>query len=102
MTPKMRVIFRTLLRKHFTLELEAITTVKQLKAKLMEVEGLPVHCQRLIFEGTWLECESKSLQDYGIHEGCLVHLSVVQGLKRPILKITRDELLCPCMKVEVQ
>ena len=58
-----------------TIEVESSDSVKQLKCKIEDMEGMPVERQRLIATGRALEINSMMLGDYNIQPGVsLLHL----------------------------
>jgi len=75
----MKIIVKKNSHRFCGIEVASATTIKQLKERLMEVTGLPIYHQRLIFSGRWLENERSSLQDCDIKENSLVYLSILQG-----------------------
>ena len=51
----MQVLVKTLTGKTITIEIDASSTVKNVKTKIQEKEGLPIHKQCLIYGGKQLE-----------------------------------------------
>lgn len=72
--PKITISLKTLTGVTKQLTVFPATTVLQLKKNVERaVEGFPVDQPRLIFNGEQLE-DSRTLRDYGICDGCTVHL----------------------------
>lgn len=66
---------KTLGRKTITLEVESSDTIKSVKEKIQEKEGVPTENQRLIFDRHKLD-DVKTLSDYGINAESTLLLSV--------------------------
>eukprot|EP00921_Rhytidocystis_pertsovi_P012124 GHVQ01019636.1.p1 GENE.GHVQ01019636.1~~GHVQ01019636.1.p1 ORF type:complete len:147 (+),score=31.22 GHVQ01019636.1:473-913(+) len=56
-----------------TVDVSLDDTVRTLKAKVFEKEGIPPDQQRLVYQGKQLE-DDMTLHDYAIQEGSVLHL----------------------------
>nr|XP_027210179.1 polyubiquitin-like isoform X2 [Penaeus vannamei] len=69
----MIIYVKTLTGKTLTIEVTPQDTVEVLKAKIQDIEGVPIDQQRLIFSGNQLEDE-RTLEDFNISSESVLHL----------------------------
>ncbi|MFS8014884.1 putative Ubiquitin-like domain-containing protein [Helianthus anomalus] len=69
----MRLFIKTLTGKTITLEVKPSDTIRDVKSKICDTEGIPVYQQRLVFKGNQLD-DGPTLSDYNIHNDATVTL----------------------------
>ena len=71
--PLREVTVNTLTGKLITLDVDPADTIKTVKQKIQDKQGVPAELQRLVFAGSQLE-EGRTLSDYDIQTDAMLHL----------------------------
>ena len=95
----MKVFVKTHTQKIVVLEMEASTTIRMIKTKLEEEEGIPLDQQRLMFDGKHLE-DDRTLSHYKIARESILHL-VLSG-RQKMLRILKRFLSPSVMQIFVK
>ena len=83
-----RVVYIMMLNgKSFPLECKANNTIGTIKAMIHDEEYIPADQQRLVFAGQGLDDNRKTLSDYNIKHGDVIHLAFKRGGSLPLSKI---------------
>ena len=83
-----RVVYiKMLTGKSFPLECKANNTIGTIKAMIHDEEYIPADQQRLVFAGQGLDDNRKTLSDYNIEHGDVIHLAFKRGGSLPLSKI---------------
>ena len=86
----MQIHIKTLTGKIITLEVESTSTIEKVKAMIQEWGRIPPDQQRLVFAGKQLE-EDKTLADYGVKAGNMLHLILRLRGGKPVVYLYDGE-----------
>ncbi|KAK7268595.1 hypothetical protein RIF29_21296 [Crotalaria pallida] len=70
---KMHIFFETLSKEKIMVAVESSNTVHEVKAMIMTEKGIPIHQQRLVYQGRQLD-DGYTLADYNIQNESVVYL----------------------------
>ncbi|MFH4981325.1 hypothetical protein AB6A40_008034 [Gnathostoma spinigerum] len=79
----MKICIKTMAGGNYPIEIDENAPLSALRQAIHEVLGTPVDMQRLIFQGHGLTDNERSLKNYGIKDGLVVHMVVRQANMPP-------------------
>ena len=82
----MQIFIKTLTGKTITLEVEPSDTIKKVKRKIQDKEGIPPNQQHLIFKRQELK-ETQTLDEYKVTDKSSVHLRLEDELDRMLINV---------------
>ncbi len=103
-----RVIYIMMLNgQSFSLECKANNTIGTIKAMIHDEEYIPADQQHLVFAGQGLDDDRKTLSDYNIKHGDVIHLAFKRGGSLPLSRIGVGKIFVKApyhapMRVDVQ
>jgi len=96
-----RIIYvKTPTGKTIILEVESFNTIKNVKSKIQEKEGIPPNKQYLTFDGRFLD-DRHTLSDYNIRDQSTLHLSIPPYSNKPVYKIYIKYIIDKIVTLEV-
>ena len=78
----MKILVQTLTDK--IIEVENAETIISVKCEIQKQQNIPTSQQQLFFDNKLLNDDTKTLQDYGIHNGDTLHLVTLYGPISPL------------------
>lgn len=88
----MQIIVKTLRGQKWALEVQSSTSIRDIKAMLEHVSGIPVTKQRLLFRRKALDDESQSVSDCEIAGGSMLHCLLRVGGPLPQHSPSKEEM----------
>ena len=82
----MQIFIKTLTGKTITLEVEPSDTIKKVKRKIQDKEGIPPNQQHLIFKRQELK-DTQTLDEYKVTDKSSVHLRLEDELDRMLINV---------------
>lgn len=86
----MQIFVKTISEKHIILEVEPTARIEDVKAKILEKEGIPFCKQNLVFAGKKIE-EGYTLQDYSITKDSTIHMVLRLRGDKPVIYLFPKE-----------
>lgn len=89
----MKITIKTLCGKIFLVDVAPCDSIKSIKAKIEEEQGMSAHHQFLVYGGTKLEDE-KMIGDYNIHEKSIIYMHIpMEGFIHIFIKILKFKII---------
>ena len=85
----MQLLVNTLTEKTITIDVDPTDTIKIVKSRIQDKEGIPPHEQRLIYGGKQLQ-DDKTLKYYKIQDFSLLNLNISLANKKMPIELTVD------------